>query len=348
MSYYRLAVLALVAPLLQACGSSPATTGPSATTTSDLGAAADAGATAKGPTITFAANWTQTVSGSLVAGQPITLAYDASRLPSCRGNTDSGGPGWTITAFYMLNGDFQGGNVAVAGQGLSNGPNPPVFTVPDGGDLAVWFQVTSVFGCEAYDSKFGANYHFHVSAPANAPAWVGDASSVVDRATCGEPPGPCYNDAVSADQPFSYDTWARQQASITQVFFDVWQAGVTDFDNPNLWKELDVEMHSRVGSSGPYTMSYVTFSAREGNNARYAVNLRPLDLLPGQNGGVLTDKSLCPTFPVTISTDGQYLQADFEFYFTVNGVELRPTGGGDFHGTFSNYLGLYAVCGFGG
>ena len=105
-------------------------------------------------------------------------------------------------------------------------------------------------------------------------------------------------------------------------------------------------MHSRIGSSGTYTMSYVNFGTREGNNARYAADVRPLDMLPGLDGGALTDKSQCPTFPTTISADGQYLQADLQFYFTVNGVELRPNGGGDFHGLFQNYLGLYAVCGF--
>ena len=172
------------------------------------------------------------MSGSLVAGQPVTLRYDEARLPSCRGNVSGGGPGWTITAFYTLDGDNVE-SVAVAGAGLSNGPNPPTLTVPDGGDLALWFQVTSVWGCSSYDSSYGANYHFAVATPANAPSWVGNASWVVDRATCGTPPGPCYADAHSADQAFTFDTWARQQAAITQVFFDVWQAGVTDFDNPN-------------------------------------------------------------------------------------------------------------------
>jgi hypothetical protein len=208
----------------------------------------------------------------------------------------------------------------------------------------MWFQVTSVWGCDAYDSSLGANYHFAVAASANAPGWMGNTSTLIDRATCGTSGGPCYADAQPASAGFTFDTWARVRAEITEVFFDVWKQGVTDFPNPNLWQQLDVEMHSRVGAVGPYATSYVSFAEYVGNNARYAVDVRPFDPLPGQDGGVLTDKSLCPTFATTTSADGQYIQADFQYYFTVNGAELRPADGTVFHGQFSNYLGLYAIC----
>ena len=35
----------------------------------------------------------------------------------------------------------------------------PQVTVPRGHDLALWFEATSVWGCHAYDSAYGANYH---------------------------------------------------------------------------------------------------------------------------------------------------------------------------------------------
>ena len=326
------------------CGS-PSSRESSGTSASDLAGGA---ASAVTPVITFAADWTQTASQPLVAGQTVQLAYDAARLPDCRGDLPTG-PGWTISAITSLNG-VPGDAVAVAGAGLSNGPNPPVITLPMAGDLQIWFQVGSVWGCTAYDSSYGQNYHFTVGAPANAPGWVGDASVLIDRATCGfgSSAGPCYADAAPAQGGFSFDTWARQQAAITQVFFDVWKQGVTDFQNPSLWRELDVELHSRIGPEGPLTTSYVDFSEYTGNNARYAIDLRALDPLPGHDGGALTDVSQCPTFPVTFSADKQYVQADFEFYVTVNGVALQPSGGGLFHGLYQNYLGLYAICGFSG
>ncbi|HQY64212.1 MAG TPA: DUF6209 family protein [Polyangiaceae bacterium] len=35
----------------------------------------------------------------------------------------------------------------------------------EGGDLAVWFEVTSLGGCQAYASQYSQNYHVKVSGP---------------------------------------------------------------------------------------------------------------------------------------------------------------------------------------
>jgi hypothetical protein len=311
-----------------------------------IGAAAapDAGAA----TITFAANWTESAT-PLVAGQDAQVSYDPARLQTCRGNLGYGGntPGWSIDAFYSVNGVTFSQPLGIAGESLLNLHLPagalPSFTLPFAGTLQIWFQNSDAFGCNAWDSDYGANYRFTVAPPANAPGWVGDASYLLDRATC---PGPCYGDARSADGGITFDTWARQQAAITEIFFDVWKSGVTDFDNPDLWKELDVESHARLDPSQPFTMSYVSFRERVGNNARYAVDLRPLDPLPGVNGGALTSKTQCPAIPATITPDGQYVQASLEIYFTINGVALQPSGGGAFRVLFQNYAGLYAVCAY--
>lgn len=293
-------------------------------------------------TITFDSSWKQSVTGALVAGQTVHVAYDASRLPGCRGDLPNG-PGWSITGAYSVNGVY-GGSFPVAGAGLANGPNPPAFTPATTGDLAVWFELTNAWGCHGYDSAFGANYHFDVRASANAPGWMGNASSLVDRATCGGATNACYADAQPAVNGFHFDTWARQRAAVTQVFFDVWKQGTTDYANPNLWRELDVQLHARIGSAGAFVTSYVRFSEYHGNDARYAIDLHTLDPLNGMNGGALTDKNQCPVFLTTLSPDMQYVRADYQFYFTVNGAELRPQPGAVFHGTYENYAGLYAIC----
>ena len=331
--------LLLAGVTFTACGAAPGDGTPSATT-----ASADNAATP--PVITFASSFTQRASGALVAGQAIRVAYDAARLPQCRGDL-ANGPGWSITGAYSVNGVY-GGSFPVAGAGLSNGPNPPAFTPSASGDLAVWFEVTSAWGCHGYDSAYGANFHFDVVpgvvAPGNAPGWMGNTASLIDRATCGGATGACYDHAQPAANGFRFDTWARQRAAIAEVFFDVWKQGVTDYANPSLWRDLDVELHSRIGGAGAFTMSYVRFAEYHGNDARYALALHALDPLGGVNGGALTDKSQCPTFATTISADTQYVQAAFDYYFTVNGVELRPAPGAAFHGTFENYAGLYAIC----
>ena len=305
----------------------------------------DAGA----PTITFSAGWTESAA-PLIAGQNAQVSYDPTRLPNCRGNLGYGGntPGWSISASYSVNGITFGQPLGIAGLSLLNMHLPagalPSFTLPFAGNLEVWFENTDAFGCDAWDSDYGANYRFVIAPPANAPGWVSGASYLLDRATCGS--GPCYGDAKSADLGLTFDTWARQQAAITEIFFDVWKSGVTDFDNADLWKELDVEAHWRLDPSQPFSMSYVGFSERVGNNARYALGLRPLDPLAGQNGGALTNATQCPAIPATITADGQFVQASLDVYFTVNGVALQPNGRGVFHVLFQNYAGLYAVCSY--
>jgi hypothetical protein len=303
--------------------------------------------TASAGTMTFTADWTQSAT-PLVAGQPVQVSYDPARLTTCRGDLGYGtGPSWSIDAFYSVNGIVLNESIPVGGASLANlhlaAGALPTFTPPFAGNLEMWFENTDAFGCSAWDSDYGANYPFAVAPPANAPGWIGNASYLLDRGTC---PGPCYGDAQSAEGTITFDTWARQEAAITQIFFDVWQSGVTDFDNPDLWHELDVESNRRLDPNSPFTMSYVNFAERVGNNARYAVDLRPLDPLPGQNGGVLTSASQCPAIPATITPDGQYVQIDMELYFTVNGVALQPSGGGSFHVLFQNYAGLYAVCSY--
>lgn len=339
MRYLRLAPIGLVS--LLACGDAP----------SELAASTLSAAVTTAPAaLTFTSGWTQSAT-PLVAGEKAQVSYDAARLPTCRGQLGYGtGPSWSIDALYSVNGIAFQPSIGVAGLDLDNLHLPPgglpSFTLPFAGTLQMWFESGDAFGCSAWDSDYGANYSFRIAPPANAPGWVSGGSYLLDRATCAPGSGPCYADARSADGGLTFDTWARQQAAITQVFFDVWKAGVTDWSNPDLWKELDVEVHSRADASQPFAMSYVSLAEYVGHNARYALDLRPLDLLPGENGAALTSASQCPGIPATVTADGQYAQADLELYFTVNGVAVQPAGGGAFHVRFQNYAGLYAVCAF--
>jgi hypothetical protein len=336
MRYPSLAIV--LAATSMACGAAPDEA------SSSLASAATASGAA---TITFAAGFTQSAT-PLVAGQQAQVSYDASRLSTCRGELGYGsGVGWSIDGLYSVNGIAFQSPIGVAGADLANlalAPGAlPSFTLPFAGTLQMWFENSDVFACTAWDSNYGANYSFTIAPPANAPGWVSGGSYLLDRATC---PGACYADAHTADGGLTFDTWARQDALITQIFFDVWSAGVTDFDNPDLWQQLDVEVHSRTSPSQPFTMAYVDFATRVGDNARYALDLRPIDLLPGNSGGVLTSASQCPAIPATVTADSQYVQANLELYFTVNGVAVQPSGGGTFHVTFQNYAGLYAICGY--
>jgi hypothetical protein len=337
--------LALFVGLVGACGGAPAddTTGSSAQLSAKPSATATTAATASAVTLTFAssATWTYGASSPLVAGDTVTVSWDSSRT-SCVTTGMGTGPAWGTTGYAILP-DGSQVSFPAGGLDLQNGGTPG-FTIPagSGGDLAVWFESTNIYGCHEYDSDEGQNFHFLVAASANAPSWVGDADAVVSRATCGS--GACDSDRHDLSGGFTFDTWARQRAAVAEVEFQAYEAGVTDHPNADLWKQLDTEVHYRFGGSGAYTTAYVLLEDQPGNNARYAWNLGPIDPLPGQDGGTVTERTSCPTFATSLSADGQYIQTTADFWFTVNGVELRPAPGKTFSGTFSNYAGLYSLC----
>lgn len=334
MSYVRdLLKLCVLLPLV-GCAVSHATGGEGEAPASLAQSALDGAAT-----LTFGADWTASASGPVHAGAPVTVAYDARRLPTCRG-TLGGRRQWAITAFWQLDGGAVGA--------LDVSDAPATLTAAHPGDLALWFQVTDRWGCMAYDSAFGANYHFAVQPRADAPGWLGNAVSVVSRATCGA--GPCDADRRPLDAGVTYDSWSRTRAAIRELYFDVWKEGVTDRDDPDLWKKLDVQVHTRFVAPGTsaapagataWASGYVAFDHRVDHDARYDVPLRPLD--PFHGSGIATAAG-CPPVPLVRSVDGLAVETTMELYFTVNGVELRPAAGGPYRVKFSDYAGLYAVC----
>jgi len=119
------------------------------------------------PVLTFTSSWTDSLSGPLVAGQPVTVAYDSARLVSqCGGDPYlPGNPGfaWGITGNYTLGSaapaPFQ---VSITSAWASGNAT---FTPPAAGDLAMWFGCGSTIGHEGWDSNYGLNYHFPVVAP---------------------------------------------------------------------------------------------------------------------------------------------------------------------------------------
>ena len=314
MSYARLALGFPLIALLLGCAAAHASNGGGEDGVEGTSALDEAA------TLTFTGDWRATASTTLHAASAITLDYDVSRLSTCRG--DQGGVRqWGITAFWSVDGD--------APTSLDVSDGHATFTPMHAGDLQLWFQITNRWGCVAYDSAYGANYHFAVQAPANAPGWMGNAASIVARGTCGG--APCDSDRKPLDGTV-FDDWARTRAEIANAYFDVWKEGVTDWDDPNLWKELDVEAHARFTGQSTWTTSYVGFDHRVGHDARYAQPLRAFDPFTGA----------CPAVPFT--SDGTNVNATLEIYFSVNGVELRPSPGDAFHVVYRDQAGPYAKC----
>lgn len=289
-----------------------------------------------GAILTFGADWSETLTGKIRAGDPVELRYDEARLPRCRGE-QGGVPQWAITAYYQV-GDGDVLSVPVAGL---NASSPTMIVPPASGDLAVWFQVTNRWGCMEYDSNFGDDYTFKVSAAVGEPGWVGNGASVISRWTCDDG-GPCDAARVDAAQGFRFDTWARQRAAVAGLYFDVWEEGVTDFDNAELWRQVDAQIHVRFSGQQAFSSRYVDFFRRVGNDARYEVRLRTLD--PFHAMPSVVPAEACPEAALSLTADGFYVTTEVEYYFTADNVELRPAPGQTYKGRFEDYAAPYAAC----
>jgi hypothetical protein len=286
--------------------------------------------------IAFDGAHNETVTGTLRAGGTVEISYDPARLTNCRG-TEGGRPQWGIAGQFRINGGATSG-FTIAGL-MEPAGNKVTVALPTSGDLEVWFVNTSKYGCVAYDSDYGRNYHFKVEANPRAPGFMGNAASAIARETCDDGRA-CEKSRVPLESGFRFDTWARQRATIAGAYFDVWKQCVTDFDNSELWQQLDVQVHYRQVGAPDWSKAYVAFEKRVGNDARYVVPLRSIDPLGGRTR---TSKDDCPKGPLSVSADGFYVETELEFYFTVNGFELRPTTG-VYRGTYSDYRDLYKVC----
>ena len=117
--------------------------------------------------LAFHADWRIEQVGELLEGGGVRIDYDAQRLTDCRGDM-RGQPGWTITGYHSLNGAPPTAFYA-AGFSPLTVPEESVIPLDQPGDLEIWFQNTSIWGCSAYDSNFGTNFHFLVGDVGSAP-----------------------------------------------------------------------------------------------------------------------------------------------------------------------------------
>lgn len=135
----------------------------------------EADQTSSTATVYFAGDFSETLEGTPRQGGTLVVDYDTSRLPGCRDGANDGSAGWTITGFAKSGGAIQ--NFYVAGHASDsrideNNPPKAKIELERAGDLELWFQITSLSGCNAYDSNEGANYHFDVAASDAAPAKI--------------------------------------------------------------------------------------------------------------------------------------------------------------------------------
>lgn len=148
--------------------------------------------------------------------------------------------------------------------------------------------------------------------------WAGLPSATIERYSSD----PCSSTRRLDNDPITYDSWTRERGGVRNVCFEVWKPGVTDTDNWDYWKLLDVQVHYRYQGATEWKTAYVPSIDRRGNNRRYAWSLsQEMDPLGGYNvadakAGFDID-SENPTYATVRST--------LEFYFTVNGHKLSTS-----------------------
>ena len=259
--------------------------------------------------------------------------YDLSRLPACRAFYGDR-PAWNIQAhalFLPMNVRQSAGvHNNDASTSSTRVKKPAVFRVPAGAtSVALWFHNNDRQGCSRYDSNFGENYTFTVSDrdvdDARAPDWMGNVTATLSRGGSRRCDG-----ALAFGSSLAFGTWARQRAALTDLCFEVYEPGVTNVENPKLWRELDAQVEVRFGSAPPQTM-HVPFVDRVGNNARYAVDLRAFDpFMWGRcTEGLVTE--------TVVENGNAMVQATASVVVRVNGRALRPDGGAAYRVVYSDY-----------
>lgn len=259
-------------------------------------------------TVAFAADYTQTQAGPIVAGGQLQLDYATSRLTQCAHHAAP-----HLTAHVR----FEPSGIELA-PSIDSGAASVVVPTDAAGHVAVWFEASSSDGCRAYDSAYGANYTFAVAPP---PRWLGLAQNLLTR----DPSSPC--GGADAASPFSFDTLVRQQDSVTNLCFQAYQPGITDNAGADLQQNLAATVTWRlVGATQQtaWTVSPAILSPRAGNNARYQWSLRDVDPFRDLH---------CPEVSPLPTGDG-HIQLGLEYVISVNGLELRPAPEQPFTGSF--------------
>jgi hypothetical protein len=124
--------------------------------------------TSDAATLRLTSDFQTAFTGEAAAAKGIRVEYALERLRQCRGNVGGGGGlGWNVTGFYSENGgtpkSFEVS--ALTPDGKDRIAKAARIVPSGGGDVAIWFQVSSAFGCSEFDSQFGNNFHLAVKGP---------------------------------------------------------------------------------------------------------------------------------------------------------------------------------------
>ena len=114
-----------------------------------------------GAVLSFDADFSTSQSAAIHAGDKVVVHYEPDRLQDCAGST-GGHAAWGITGHWQVDGGTVHDVMVTTSHDTTLVASDPQIAIPRGRDLALWFEATNVWGCHAYDSAYGANYHFTI------------------------------------------------------------------------------------------------------------------------------------------------------------------------------------------
>jgi hypothetical protein len=180
----------------------------------------------------------------------------------------------------------------------------------------------SLFAC-AGETNDGAETSEHGIEVFAQDLWAGLPSATIERYSSD----PCANTNRLDNWPIGYDSWVRQRAGVRNVCFEVWKPGVTDTENNDYWRVLDVQVHYRYQGSPDWKTAYVPSIDRKGNNRRYAWSLtQEMDPLVGSN----VADAKAGFYVKNESATSAQVESTLEFYFTINGHKLTTSTNDNF------------------
>jgi len=111
--------------------------------------------------LAFEADGSEDQSAAIHAGDQVVVHYVPARLDECA-STMGGMPQWGVTGYWQVDGGTVHTLTVARADGGDLVASDPEITVPRGGELALWFEATSRYGCHAYDSENGANFRYAI------------------------------------------------------------------------------------------------------------------------------------------------------------------------------------------
>jgi hypothetical protein len=213
--------------------------------------------------IEFTKDWKSIVHGTLQPGGGIEINYDPARLPTCRA-TYHGGRTYNIYANYRFSPGGQTGQTPLFIDNYYAGDEaiqkPVVYVPTDATAVELWFYNNDMTQCMAWDSAFGKNYRFAVSAPL-AIGWAGHWGGRFNHGC--EHTYDITNPVVFQKSGLGHDCMV--------VTAEVWVPGLTDKngDASRIRAEVETNMPQSGGPLAELTTYPLTFGQRVGNNYRF-------------------------------------------------------------------------------